>query len=359
MALELYTRGMIKFYEEYKALMPAGQIGVDELLFGVRDESLDSNVRLDQFIHTPYAVAYRGKNNESHLRHYEAGSGEVFDVPRASEKTPIGEDLKDSLVAGMEGNSRHASNFAAIMRRITNQHISAHNVTKWKQSLDVLRTGTFQARGIGGNDIGLDINFNRDGANDLTADFSGVSFDEALAAFHDQLNAQGASKENRILIAGSSWLKEFSKSSDVRSFMDANNENVLLQQDMNVRRLMGAYGLYIAARYRAPNVIAPTWICEFSPETPYLASNGASSAPFVPDDEAFMFVLGANRWKVIRGVDVLTGRNQSVRQSGDIVFDAYHENDPVVDFARSQSRHLYLPGNINHSVRSTGSNFTA
>jgi hypothetical protein len=355
--IELYSRGMIKEYGEYKAQKAGGEIGVDELLFSFPDESLDSDVRLDRKIQSPYAVVYRDKDNQSRVRKFEAGEGQVYSVPRASEKTPVGEDLKDSLMYGMEGNVRYQANFQKMVRDITLDHVSGHNMLKWKQALDVIRTGIFEAGGMGGNDIGLDIDYSRAAGNSITADFSAVNFDDALAAMHDVLDAQGASKQNRILIAGASWIKEFSQDSNVRAFLDANNENTLLMQQMQAQQLNRTTGLFALARYRTPSKPSATWICEFNPDTSWVAYEGATAAPFVPDDEAMMCVLGARRWKVIRGVDTAVGGDRTQRVSGDIVFDAYHENDPPVDFMRSQSRHLYLPANINHTVRSTGSNF--
>ena len=43
-----------------------------------------------------------------------------------------------------------------------------------------------------------------------------------------------------------------------------------------------------------------------------------------------------------------------IRTSGDIVFDEFKENDPVQLNMRSQARYAFVPGDIDHTARSTG-----
>jgi hypothetical protein len=357
MALEIYIRGAINSYQELIAQIPAGQIGVDELLFPIPDENLGSDVRLDKKIQNPFAVAYRDKDNQSQVFKYKSGTGEIFEVPRASQKTPIGEDLKDSLVFGIEGNARYADNARKLMLDVVADHLSNHNVTKWKQALDVIRTGIFEANGLDGKNIGLKLDFERKAAlGALTYDFTagGATFDEALQQFHDALDAEGAPKEGRVLFCGQSWLNNFSQDAKVREFLDSNSANVLLQQSMNVDRFRNTAHLFLAAMYRNPQSVSPTAILSFNPDTPYYPYEGAAAEPFIPDDEAMMCVIGARRWRVLRGIDAFNDRGKVERKSGDVVVDAYPEPDPICDYIRSATRHVFLPGNINHTARTTG-----
>lgn len=354
----LYSRGAILKYEELKGQVPSDQIGIDDFLFPQKDESLSSDVRLDKRIRNPYSIAYRNKDNQSQVRHYQNGTGEVFTVPRASVKTPITEEMEDSLVWGMEGNSRYAENYNKLTEEIVRDHVSDHNITKWKQSIDEMRTGIFTANGLEGTNIGLGFDFQRSASNNTTYDFTaaGATFDEFLAEQHAVLDAKGTPKAGRVLLCGQNFLNNFSTDSNVREFLNSNTPNVLLSQDMNVPLFQRVVHLFHSATYRAPNTVSPVSILSFNPDTPYVAYEGATPEDYVPDNEAIMFVAGTNvqRWKVLRGVKVKTSATQSERMVGEVVFDSYTSDDPVGDFLRSQTRHFYLPGNIDHTLRCTG-----
>jgi hypothetical protein len=350
--IEVLTRGLKRYYEQFRA---QEQNGVDRLLFGVPDEDTTAAFSLDRLIDDPYGVSYRDPNTQSIVREYNAGTGSIYAVPRTSEKTPIDEELRDAAIAGLESTTGWSAHHAKLMQDIIKQHVAGHNMTKWKQALDVIFDGEFYAKGTNGNDINLDIDYGRASANELTHDFTASdTFAIAYQEFLDQLLAQGSPVSNLVMVLGSDWINEFSTDTDVLAQLDANSVNQRLMQDMMPPQLRNAHGMHVIATYRAPGSVAPAYICTYQPGTQYKAHKGASASAWITSTKAAMFSLDSPRYRVLRGVDAFDDSGRVTRAVGDVVFDTYHEDDPIIDFARSQSRHVFVPGNINHTVVSTG-----
>lgn len=352
MGIETITRAAKKSYEKYFALQANG---VDKTIFSIPDEDTSAAFMLDRFVQTPAGIVYRDANNASHVRPYSPGTGYVYEVPRASEKTPIGEDLRDAAATGVDPTSPQAVHVRKIMDDIIRDHVSGHNMTKWKQALDVLVDGYFYAKGSTGTDIGLDINFSRAVANVMTHDFTGADTQPiAFKEMQDQLVEQGCPTTNMVMLAGASWITDIFADSEVIAFMDSNAANMLLRTEMMPPQLRNAHGLTVLGVYRAPGMLAPVYICTFAPGSSYYAYKGASAAAWVAATKAVMFSLDSPMYRVLRGVDALTDNGVVTRQVADIVFDTFHENDPITDFVRSQSRHCFVPADINHTCVSTG-----
>lgn len=352
MGIEVLTRAAKRSYEKYFA---QEQNGIDKALFSIPDEDTTAAFMLDRFVESPFGVVYREKGNESHSRIYQPGTGYIYDVPRASEKTPIDEELRDAAIKGLESFSGSAAHLEKLMRDIVKQHVSGHNMTKWKQALDVIFDGEFYAVGDGGADIGLGIDYSRAGANELTHDFTDTdTIPIAFKEMQDQLLAQGSPINNMVVILGSTYLNEFTTDTSVLSYLDSNTANQLLMQDMMPMQLRNAHGLHVVATYRAPSMVAPVYVCSFQPGSPYYEYKGASASAWVSATKAAMFSLDTPMYRVLRGVDAFDESGRVQRAIGDIVLDAFAENDPIVEVMRSQSRHCFVPGNINHTVVSTG-----
>lgn len=355
-SLDKFLRTTKRLYEEIKNELGAGQKGIDKLLFPIVDADTNANFALDRYVVEPYGIVFRNPNEQSHVRPYVAGTGNIYEVPRASEKTPISESLRDAVVAGIESTVSQNQHEVKLMSDIIRDHTVGHEITRWKLALDVMRTGKYSPLGIQGNDINLEIDFSRAGACDITYDFTaaGATMDKALKAMHDVLDTYGTSKSNRVVIFGSDWLNQFETDSGVEDRMIANTSNILIEQNMTPPLLQNVKGLYVAGRYRAAGVITPLWILSFSPEGQYIAYKGATAADFMPSDEAIMFSLDTPRYSIYRGIDALDSSGRKIRTVGEIIFDTYNENDPVTEFLRSQTRVAMIPASVNKTVRSTG-----
>ena len=149
MGIETITRAAKKFYEELYLQQTEKQLFYT--MFDVLDESTTAGFLLDSLTGSPYAVTYRNKDGQSHVRQYSPGSGQLIEPPIASEKTPLSEELLDKVVAGVDATAGFGSNEAALVNQIVRQHVSAMNMTKNKQALDVLKNGVFYAKGPGGS----------------------------------------------------------------------------------------------------------------------------------------------------------------------------------------------------------------
>lgn len=354
MGIEILTRGAKRAYDEF--LLQETQRGIDKLLFPTDDVDTSSGFLLDRLIHTPYGVVYRDKDNQSHVLPYTPGSGTLYDIPISSEKTPIDEELSDAVISGVEANSSWSTHQAKLLADIVKIHIASHNMTKWKQALDVLRTGIFYANGIGGNDINLGIDYQRAAGNSLTYDFTagGATVDAAFLEIQDKLIDNNTPLDNIVVIMGKSWLNEFAGDSQTQNNAQNNRVNEVLTMQMMPPELRNTKGLKVVAIYRAPSMVTPFILCSYQPGTQYVAYSGATAAAWVPDNECFAFSLDDTRYNVKRGVKVKTETGRVERVAGEIVFDTYSENDPITEFLRSKTRHLFVPANINHTVKSTG-----
>jgi hypothetical protein len=320
------------------------------------DEDLSANFRLDRYISSPYGMSYRNPTNQSLIRHFAPGTTELVEVPRASEKTPIDEELREAVAVGNEPTVSQVQNLIKNTEQILGDHLEGHNMTKWYQALNVVRTGVFPAKGDNGSDLGLDYDHSRDAGQDITYDFTagGATFAEAMTNMSLQLDATGTPKQDRIAILGSDWISEWSTDTGVLEEMKANSANQIIAQDMFERKFGNIEGLFVLGQYRPRGATSPFWILSYEPGVQYVAYKGATAAPFIPSDEAVALSLVDRTFNIKRGVDAYDDNGRVMRLVGDMVVDSYSENDPITTFVRSQTRHMYVYGNIDHTVRSTG-----
>lgn len=354
MGFEIISRSAKLSYEEYKLLQEGKSI--TEMLFPSVEPTENAAVLLDTYTSSPYGAAYVEPGSKSIVRTVENGSGTLISPPVASEKTPIDSATKDLAFSGAEVTESYMTRLTRIMDRTMKQHVEAHNMTKYKQALDVIRTGEFVANGVGGKDLGLSITFSRDAANSMTYDTTatGATAFAALKKIETQARAQGTPVSNFVVLCGSDWLDYIATDKGVIEYMQANPSASLINASMVPPKLQGVYGLTVHMMLRPLGMLAPVYICSYQPDTEYIAYEGATAAPWIPATEAVAFSLSDKRYTVQCGVDVLDGNGKAVRTVGDVVFDTFTENDPVADYIRSQRREIFVPANINHTFRLTG-----
>ena len=351
-----FTRRIKTFYELLYNEMSGGKIGIDKFLFRIDDVDTSSDFALDRLIQNPHGVQFRHRGEQAAIREYAAGTGTVYDVPRASEKTPITEQLRDSVIVGGEETEGFGSKEARMISQILRQHTIGHTVTRWKLALDTIRTGIFAPLGLVGNDIGLSIDFQRDAGLSLTYDFTAVGADinKALFNLYKAYRDAGGGAENICLILGDSWLSELEQDETVIEYMKTNVANITLTRDLVPPELMNTQGLYLVARYRIPGTVTPVYICGFSPDNQFIPYSGGVATDFFPEGSAIIFSTAATRYRVMRGVDVLDDSCRATRAVGEIVFDTYTEKDPVATYLRSSARYAFVPGEIDHTAVSVG-----
>jgi len=354
--LSIFLDTVKSIYEEFKNEITGNQKGIDELLFPRTDISTSTNFTLDRYVLDSHGITFRNADEQSKVRPYTPGVGQVYEVPRASEKTPISERLRDSVIAGINSEAAFSDHNVKMVDDIIRDHVIAHNVTRWKLALDVIRTGKFTPIGAGGQDIGLEIDFDRDAGQSITYDFTagGAKIDTALKEIYDRGNAKNMSKNNRVILLGNDWLSKFETDADVLKRMQNNPANVVVETNMMPPELQGVKGLYVIGRYRIPGCVGPVWLTAYSPDSEFTPYKGASKVNFMPDDEAVMFSLEASRFRIFRGIDVFDASGNLQRVPGEIVFDTYAERDPATEFLRSQTRFAMVPGDIDKTVQSVG-----
>lgn len=354
--LDKFTRTIKVFYEEITNKLQGGKQGIDKLLFPTPDADESASFSLDSLMVAPHGVVFRKRGEQSAVRPYEPGLGNIFEVPRASEKTPISEELRDSVIAGIESTGAVSAHQARLLQQIIEQHVSAHTATRWKLAIDVLRTGAFSPIGYNGLDIDVDISFGRAGGCSVTYDFTGAgaTIDTALKELVDAGKAYGLPYDNLVCIMGMDWVSAFEAASATQDRMIANTANVILEQNLVAPELLNTQGLYVIARYRVPGTARTVTLCAFSPTDQFIQYKGAAAADFFPATEAILFSLSDRRYNVMRGVDALDDGGRIRRAVGEIVFDSFRGNDPVTEYIRSQARYAFIPANPNHMIRSVG-----
>jgi hypothetical protein len=351
MGIELINRTAKRYYEE-TYLQNTGKQFYN--IFDTPDDDEAAAFSLDSLIQDPYAATYRQGNGQAHVRPYAPGTGMVLIPPTIGEKTPITSDLRDKIIAGIEpagGFTRHS---AKLIGDILKQHTAAINMQKNYQAMQVLVGGTFLAPGPGGVDIGLTLDFGRSTDQTLTYNFTTGTMSGALKEAQDALLAKGTPMDNLCVIMGSTWLNDFSADTDIIAWRAANTANEILVQDMVPEWVNGIEGLYRVATYRAPDMIAPMHILSYSPPKQYVKDKGETAEVYIAATKAVFFSLSDERYKVNRGIDILDANGKIQRVVGDMVMDSYTENDPVAMYQRTQTRHAFVYGNINHTAVSTG-----
>jgi len=355
--LNKFTRRIKTFYELiYNQLMP-GNIGIDDFLFPVKDADADSsNFALDSLVKEIHGVVFRKRGEQSVVRPYEPGVGNIYEVPRISEKTPIDEKLRDAVIAGGEDTEALSSRQARLLAQIITQHTVAYATTRWKLALDVMRTGKFSPYGLDGHDIGLEIDFNRDGTLDDLYDFTatGANINAALKNLYTAYRALNGAGDELCVIMGDDYAEAFETNDDVIEYRKANDSNLLILSNLIPETFNRTQGLRLLSRYRVPGVVDPMYILMYKPQGRFVQYAGASAQDFMPSDEMIMFSLNSTRYKVQRGVDVLGMDGRSTRAVGDVVFDEYTDKDPIVTYIRSQARYAFIPAMVNHTARQTG-----
>ena len=354
--LDRFLRTAKVLYEDVRNKAEAGKKGIDEFLFNTDDFSTSAEFTLDQFIKNPHSIVFRTPDEESHIRPFTPGVGQVYSIPRASEKTAISEQLRDSVVAGIEATANFNDHNVKMIEKIIENHVVGHTIARWKLALDTIRTGIFAPTGIGGVDLNLAIDYGRAGSQTVAYDFTaaGANIDAALKTIYDAGSLQGMQKGNRVIILGSDWLTEFETEDDTRLKAMANTSNVLLEQNMMPPELQNTQGLYLVGRYRIPGCVGPVWLTAYEPEIGFVGTAGAAPEDFMPADEAVMISLNSPRYSVFRGVDFYGAGGSVQRDVGEIIFDTYTQSDPIAEVFRGQTRYAFIPGDINKTVRGIG-----
>lgn len=353
---DIVTRTATRLYKEKHLLKMPGLRSLYDLLFRTPDVDISADFRLDRLISSPTGFSYREKSNGSVIRRFKAGTTELIKVPRASEKTPIDEELREAVAAGSEPTDSQMSNLMKNVDNILEDHVEGSEMTKLKQSIDTVRTGVFEARGVKGQDLNLDYDHERDASNDLTYDFTlgGASMTEALLNISNKMDADGVPLQDRFVFMGDLWRTRWGSDSDILEYMKANAANQLIEQRLFAERFGGIQGVYVIAHFKPLGANADLWLLSFQPGVPYVAYEGASEEPWWPTNECFFGSFTDKTFKVQRGLDYFDDGGRVQRAAGELIVDSFYDKDPINQFVRSQMRHMYVYGNINHTGKSTG-----
>ena len=353
--MDLITRTAKTFYKE-KHMISSQGAGIETLLFSTPNESTSAGFRIDKLISSPHGLTYRNATNQSVIRHFVPGTSTLIKVPRESEKTPIDEDLEDAVAAGQEATDSEMDNVAANVENIVEELDEGAAMTRAKQALDTVRTGVFNAKGVKGSDLRLDYDHSRDAGGDLTYDFTagGATMSEAIVNISNRLDDKGAPLTDRYVIMGATWRAQYGADSGILELMKANAANIILTQQLFNQQFGNIIGLSVIAQFKPAGGSSPFWILSYEPGVEYIAYEGAAGAPFIPLTSAIAGSFADKTYNVKRGVTAFNDAGKKVKVVNNLVVDSFTDNDPITTWVRGQVRHIYIYGNIDHTIESVG-----
>lgn len=351
--IDLITRTAKRFYTE-RATSTGKQLW--EMLFDREDRDTTSAFSLDRLIRQIHGVSYRSTDTQSIVRAFQPGQNTTVTPPATSEKTPLSQELLSKVAAGEEATAGLGANEIAHVNNILTDHEEAHTLTKNKQAIDVLSTGIFKADGPGGVDLGLEINFARDASLSFAYNYTvgGTTFGGMIKAGQDLLQGFSTPMGGHAVILGTNHAAEYSSDSNVANASQNNASNILVEQKMTPDSFMGVEGLNVIGIYRDGAMSTPVIVLTYTPPQEFISGPGATPVPFVDPDEALFFSTQDVRWAVKRGVSVFSESGDVERVAGDIVVDKFTEKDPLITWLRSHTCHAFVPANINHTAKCTG-----
>lgn len=350
MAKQIFTVATTALYVESR-MNGGGGKQIYEFFFPTKDEDTSSSFSLDKLLQeNAYAACYRNSDTQSHLRKYEAGSNTMIKVPRGSEKTPIGEDLIDSVTVGFEATDGVDVQTKGKLSHIVKDHTTAWNMTFNKQSFDLFLTGNLHVRGEEADDIGLDLEYGRAVGNSIPYDFSsGGTFSEAIIEVQNAMLDAGVPRGGQFCFLGDQWASEFSEDTEVKAWLETKPVIPPVPAE-----LIGYEGLHDPQYIKLPGMKTGMWICFYSPGIPYRSKEGGATSEWIPTDDAIFGSWLDVRYDVNRGMDLLGSDGTAQRVVGDIAFDSFTLPDPVGTFARSGARKAFVPAAVNHTFTSKG-----
>jgi len=243
-----------------------------------------------------------------------------------------------------------------MIGQITKTHVAAINMTKNKQALDVFLEGEFRARGSNDADLNMDIDYSRDDSLSFTYDTkpTTASVGATLSAALGELSKFSAPLDEVIVLLGGKWIAHIARDSDIQRSQAFNLQNVLTATSLLPENVQNTEGLKLLAMYRGLDMITGVSLCAYTPRVPYTVPGADASTPYIPDDKMIVLSMQSNRYRINRGIDIFdpSGNSQVVAQ--EIAPDTYTTPDPIIDYIRSQSRHAFVPANINHTAVITG-----
>jgi len=354
MPIETINRTVLQYYEEVHLQEINRQLYTT--LFSLEDTNTSAGFLLDRYSVTPAAVAYVSSSSPAVTLNYQEGSSIQISPPRLAQRTPINRELKDKAIAGVEAAAGYGPAEIQMIGQITKTHVAAINMTKNKQALEVFLEGEFRARGSNDADLDMDIDYSRDDSLSFTYDTqpTAASVGGALSAALGKLSKFGAPLDEVIVLLGGKWITYIARDADIQRSQAFNLQNVLTATSLLPENVRNTEGLKLLAMYRGLDMITGVSLCAYTPRVPYVAPGVDASTPYIPDDKAIVLSLQSDRYRINRGMDVFdpSGNSQVVAQ--EIAPDTYTTPDPIIDYIRSQSRHAFVPANINHTAVITG-----
>jgi len=343
-------------YYAQMTMRETGKMQMWQFLFPEVDTDTSGTFSLQRIMQDIYGVSYRYHNMQSAVRAYQPGVETTIRIPIASEKTPIGEDLEDAVIAGIAKNANAAERAAKLSNNIDEQFISAFNMTKNKQAIDVFVESKFVAKGDSNTNIGLDLTYDRD--SDLTMAYNfttaGNSYSKALADIQGTYRANGGNVSEMFVVLGDSWRSARLTDTALIEWRKANM--AIAQADaVEGRALASKYeGLIFLGRDYIDGAETPVWVFGYAPGQDFKSHDGATAVPFIADAKAIIGSLNDKRWTVQRGIKAFTGSGKAELVAGELVLDSFNELDPIITFKRCQTRHCFVPANPNQTASCTG-----
>ena len=315
-----------------------------------------TQIQVDRYTKKFRDIAYVPLHGVSRLKQFNNGKGIMYQPPRISVKTPIG-DSWDGVTVGTSAMAPVTEHLAQKYALIQEEHSEDIWTTIVLQALSMMRTGSFTATtGEDGQSVGV-FNYNRDSSLNLsTYDTSSSGAYNGLKELFDVLKTFNIPKGGLVAIVGSNYMSALEEDSTFSDYQKNTQYQVFTPQQAG-QPFSGTEVLTTITRVKIPGTSHYVTLLSFD-ET-YENTSG-TDVPFFPLNEVVMTSMNTRNTAAFAGIKVADVSNNSLNVfSGEIITDRQLFNEPDDLCLRSQSRPLMIPGNINHIGRLIATNLSA
>lgn len=354
MSLLLTTRRGVK--RAYEEILSNGKKAIEQVLYGTVDESRSATFLLDRIIRGgAIRVRTRKPNQEGETRDYFPGTGSLYKLPIMGIKTPLDEEMSDEAIAGYENTAAWAEQQMGLFNRIARNQSEDIGATKAEAAWQPLLEGKISFKNIDNSDFEIDLG--RSATLSQTKSYASADVYTSLSDAYSPLAKFNPPKGQMIAVYGSDFLGQLMNST---VFADKLKQIQGTQGMTQLPESLQNSDIHIVGKVVIPGTCIVCMIACYDP--PYggiKATPDASAVTSIIDpDEMVMFPLDGKRFLVRRGLNYFDMSAKKARSNGneEVVIDGWvPQGEPMVEMIRTQSREIYVPGNVNHCSRVSAS----
>lgn len=311
-----------------------------------------TQIQVDRFTKGRTRAFYRPLGGSANLMSFTNGTSIMYQPPAIGLKTPISEELAQSVTVGISANNSQNEHTLGKIAMIQDEQSNKIMTEIVLQACEVLRTGAFTAKTEDNQPVGT-FDFTRDSSLSFSYHVGNKGGFIWLQEMWTKLLAKRCPSQRLVVLVGRSFMSALIKDAEFQKYVNTINF-VTTNPAQGGGAFQGSEVLSTVVNIMIPGTAVYCNLISF--EATYDVAG--TETPFIPDDEAVMTSLISPRTTAFAGITIADVASGNLRTySGEMVSDKFVQNDPDGIYIRTQSRPLLIPGNINHVCRVIGTNF--